>query len=147
MRNFLLLLSLSLMGIAGCNATTGASYPTGYNTPAAGATLNSFKASTIPGYTCVADPACLVVYTVSGSTKGVAVGNAALTNTLKIYTTDGVSYTVVRTGAGACSSAFNGTFDDSAGKNGNGLYPITITSGANACSSGITGVITAQIYP
>jgi hypothetical protein len=81
MRNILLLLIIASLGIAGCNATTGASYPTGYNTPAAAFTLAGSKASTVTGYTC-SGTGCIAVYTESPS-QGVAVNNG--TNVLRIY--------------------------------------------------------------
>ena len=137
----LLLFTLSLIGLAGCNQTAGNSYPTGYNTPAAGATLLN-KSINIGGLTGCTDQTssltCLAVYTNGSAGDGLTVSDG--TTKLKIYkTTAASSYTVqkitVATNAITCNETNVGTL--SVISNGDGTSTVSLVGAAwnTACTS------------
>ncbi len=143
MRIFLFLLSLSLIGLAGCNQITGASYPTGYNTPAAGEALLT-KSYTLASLSCPAATSCNAIYTNNPSAGvGLAVDNG--TTKIKIFKAiSATEYTVQVTGGVTCS----GTTSGGAAFGTSGSRPIIINNftGTWPCSILIGNSVTAYDY-
>lgn len=150
MRNFLMLLIVAVFGIAGCNNTTTTTYPTGYNTPAAGSTasLNANKQFTVNGLTaCASAATCNAVYYNSGSYgSGFAASDG--TSVIKIFTTDGgANYTVVRYGAIRCNSSFTAAALISANTdNADGTRTVTFNAIGAPCSITAGNSIRGYIY-